>query len=101
MAEFVRVAGRREIPENGAVAIEARGRRIALFSADGVLYAIDNACRHLGAPLSAGTIYGTRVVCPWHGWEYDFTTGANVDDPGVRVACFRVKVEGDDIFIEV
>jgi NAD(P)H-dependent nitrite reductase small subunit len=101
MAEFVRVAGRGEIPENTGIAVEARGRRIALFYADGTFYAIDNACRHLGAPLSAGVIYGTRVVCPWHGWEYDFTTGANVDDPGVRVACFKVKVEGDDVFVEV
>ena len=23
---------------------------------------------------------GTRVVCPLHGWEYDFTTGASIDE---------------------
>jgi nitrite reductase/ring-hydroxylating ferredoxin subunit len=43
------------------------------------------------------------VICPWHGWEYDFTTGAMVDDDdaAVRVACFKVKVEGEDVFIEI
>jgi nitrite reductase/ring-hydroxylating ferredoxin subunit len=51
MAEFVRVAGRSEVPENRAIAVDARGRRIALFNAGGVFYAINNACRHLGAPL--------------------------------------------------
>ncbi|MGD0289672.1 MAG: Rieske 2Fe-2S domain-containing protein [Candidatus Binataceae bacterium] len=101
MSEFVKVAARSEIPENGAIAVEARGRRIALFNASGTFYAIDNACRHLGAPLSAGQIYGTRVVCPLHGWEYDFSTGANVDDPEMRVACFAVKLAGDDVFIEI
>jgi nitrite reductase (NADH) small subunit len=101
MSEFVKVAGRREIPENGAIVVEARGRRIALFNAGGAFYAIDNACRHLGGSLGAGEIYGTRVVCPLHGWEYDFTTGANLDDPEMRVACFAVKLEGNDVFIEI
>jgi nitrite reductase (NADH) small subunit len=103
MPEFVRVAGRSEVPENSAIAVVAGEHRIALFNAGGVFYAINNACRHLGIPLSAGKIYGTRVICPWHGWEYDFTTGAMVDDddPAVRVACFKVKVEGDDVFIEI
>jgi NAD(P)H-dependent nitrite reductase small subunit len=101
MAKFVRVARRSEIPENGAIAVEAGGRRIALFNVGGAFYAIDNACRHLGAPLSAGEVYGTRVICPLHGWEYDLTTGAHVDDARVRVACFKVKVDGDDVFIEV
>jgi nitrite reductase/ring-hydroxylating ferredoxin subunit len=36
-----------------------------------------------------------------HGWEYDFTTGASVDDPEMRVACFAVTIEGDDLFIEI
>ena len=47
------------------------------------------------------TFYGTRVICPLHGWEYDFTTGASVDDPETRVACFAVTVGGDDVFIEI
>lgn len=101
MSEFVKVAERDEIPENGALAVEVRGRRIALFNAGGAYYAIDNACRHLGVPLSAGQIYGTRVICPLHGWEYDFTTGASVDDPTIRLVCFKVKLEGDDVFIEI
>jgi nitrite reductase/ring-hydroxylating ferredoxin subunit len=101
MSEFVKVAGRSEIPENGAIVVQARGRRIALFNTGDAFYAIDNACRHLGGSLGAGEIYGTRVVCPLHGWEYDFTTGASVDDPEMRVACFAVKLEGNDVFIEI
>ena len=101
MSEFVKVAKRDEVPEGGAIAVEARGRRIALFNAGGAFYAINNACLHLGAPLCAGQIYGTRVICPLHGWEYDFTTGANVDDPTIRLLSFRVRLEGDDVFIEI
>jgi nitrite reductase (NADH) small subunit/3-phenylpropionate/trans-cinnamate dioxygenase ferredoxin subunit len=101
MSEFVKIAERAEIPEGRALVVEARGRRVALFNAGGTFCAIDNACRHLGGSLGAGQVYGTRVVCPLHRWEYDFTTGANVDDPEMRVACFAVKLSGDDVFIEI
>jgi nitrite reductase (NADH) small subunit len=101
MAELVRVAGRGDIPDGTGKVVEARGRKVALFNSGGSFYAIDNACRHLGGSLGEGDVYGTRVVCPLHGWEYDFTTGASVDDPETRVACFAVTVEGDDVLIEI
>ena len=101
MAQFIKAARRGDIPEGSGKMIEAGGRTIALFLADGQFYAIDNACKHRGGPLGEGEVYGTRVVCPWHGWEYDFATGCNVDDPSMKLACFAVKVEGDDILIEI
>ncbi|MBF6559163.1 MAG: Rieske 2Fe-2S domain-containing protein [Candidatus Binataceae bacterium] len=101
MAGFVKAARRGEIPEGGAKVVEAGGRTIAIFNAGGSFHAIDNSCRHLGGPLGAGEVYGTRVICPWHGWEFDFTTGANVDDPAMRVSCFAVRLEGDDVLVEV
>jgi nitrite reductase (NADH) small subunit len=101
MAGFVKAARRGEIPEGGAKVVEAGGRTIAIFNAGGSFHAIDNACRHLGGPLGEGEVYGTRVICPWHGWEFDFTTGANVDDPAMRVGCFAVRIDGDDVLVEV
>ena len=101
MAELVRVAVRGDIPDGTGKVVEARGRKVALFNSGGSFYAIDNACRHLGGSLGEGDVYGTHVVCPLRGWEYDFTTGAGVDDPETRVACFAVTIEGDDVLIEI
>jgi nitrite reductase (NADH) small subunit len=101
MSESIKVAVLREIPDGSAIVVEVRGRKVALFNSGGSLYAIDNACRHLGGSLGAGEVYGTRVVCPLHGWEYDFTTGVSVDDPETRLACFTVRVEGDNVFVEI
>lgn len=100
VANFVKVARRGEIRDGGCKTVEVGGRKIALFSAGGQFYAIDNSCRHRGGPLGEGDLIGTTVVCPWHGWEYDITTGQNLDDPGVKVACFAVRLDGDDILIE-
>ncbi|HLK85101.1 MAG TPA: Rieske 2Fe-2S domain-containing protein [Candidatus Binataceae bacterium] len=100
MANFVKVARRDEIPEGGGKTVEAGGRKIALFNAGGRFYAIDNACLHRGGPLGEGDLVGTTVVCPWHGWEYSVVTGENVDDAKVKVSCFAVRVDGEDILIE-
>ena len=101
MADFVKVANVTDVPDGAARAVEVNGRRLALFNAGGRFYAIDNACKHRGGPLAEGDVYGTRVVCPWHGWEYDFSTGCSVDDPAMKLACFAVKVENGAIFVQV
>lgn len=100
MGNFVKVASRGEIPEGNGKMVEAEGKKIALFNAGGKFYAIGNECKHRGGPLAEGDLDGIHVTCPWHGWEYDITTGESLDDPGVRVGCFAVKVEGDDILVE-
>jgi nitrite reductase (NADH) small subunit len=100
VANFVKVARRDEIPDGSGKTVEVGGRKIALFNAGGQFYAIDNSCRHRGGPLGEGDLMGTTVVCPWHGWEYDVTNGQSLDDPGVKVGCFAVRMDGDDILIE-
>src|SRR5437879_10310019 len=101
MADFVKVAKVTDVPDGAAKAVEVNGRMLALFNAGGRFYAIDNACKHRGGPLAEGDVYGTRVVCPWHGWEYDFSTGCNVDDQSLKLSCFSVKLEDDDILVEI
>ena len=101
MANFVKVAAVADVPKGTGKVIEAGGKQIAIFNAGGNFYAIDNACKHRGGPLGEGELDGTTVVCPWHGWEYDVTTGANLDDPNTKVGCYPIKVEGDNILIEV
>jgi nitrite reductase/ring-hydroxylating ferredoxin subunit len=41
------------------------------------------------------------LVCPWHAWEFDCRTGAPDVDPDYQIPKFPVKVEGDDILIDV
>ena len=101
MASFIKVATVADIPTDSGKTVEAAGRQIALFNAGGKFFAIDNTCKHRGGPLAEGELDGTTVACPWHGWEYDFSTGCNVDDPSMTLTCFGVKVEGDDILIEI
>ncbi len=97
---LIKVASRTELPAGSAKLVEAAGRQIALFNAGGTFYAIDNTCKHRGGPLAEGDLDGTTVTCPWHGWEYDITTGANLDDPNVKLGCYPVTLDGDDLLID-
>jgi nitrite reductase (NADH) small subunit len=101
VANFVKVASVADVPAGTGKIVDAGGKQIALFNAAGNFYAIDNACKHRGGPLGEGELDGTTVICPWHGWEYDITSGANLDDPQVKVGCYPVKVDGADVLIEV
>ena len=81
--------------------VEADGKTLALFNVDGAFYALDNACAHRGGPLGEGDLEGTVVVCPWHAWRWDVKTGANVNNPAVRMTCFPVSVDGGGVFVEL
>lgn len=101
MAKVVKVAGVNDLSPGRGKVVHAEGQDIALFNVDGTFHAIHNTCLHRGGPLGDGELKGTTVICPWHGWQYDVTTGNNVKNPAVTVASFPVKVEGSDVFVEL
>ena len=101
MGDFVKVAQKSDIPQDGGKCVELEDRQIAIFQVDGEYYAIDNICPHQGGPLDEGDLDDTTVTCPWHGWEYNVTNGENLDDPDVKQDTYAVKVDGDDILVEV
>ena len=99
MAQLTKVANRSDIPPGTGKVVQAGGKTVAVFNCDGQFYAVDNACKHRGGPLGEGTVSGTSVTCPWHGWEYDVTTGACQMDASITVQAFPVTVQGDDVLV--
>lgn len=95
----VTVAKTSDVPPGTAKVILVAGRPVALFNAGGTFYAMDNACLHRGGPVGEGSLDGDVVTCPWHGWEYDVKTGANVGNPTARLRTYKVLVEGNDVKI--
>ncbi len=101
MAQFTKVATKADIPAGSGKVIEVEGKAIAVFNCDGTFYAIDNTCKHRGGPLGEGSLSGQTVTCPWHGWEYDVTSGACAMDASIRVQQFDVKIDGDNILVSI
>jgi nitrite reductase (NADH) small subunit len=98
---FVRVASVKDVPVAEIRQVSAAGKTIALANVGGSFHAMDGTCVHRGGPLGEGTLEGTLVTCPWHGWQFDAVTGKSTLDPSKCVACFAVEVRGDEVFIDV
>ncbi|MDP9266790.1 MAG: Rieske (2Fe-2S) protein [Acidobacteriota bacterium] len=102
MAEFRKLASTAELPaENRAKEFSLDGKMICVANVGGVISAMDNVCIHRGGPLGTGVVLEGKVVCPWHGWAYDPQTGAVAHNPELKTAVYPIKVEGDDVMIEV
>ena len=97
MGEFIRVTGTTDVKPGSGIVAEVNGYTLAIFNVDGSFHVIDNTCVHRGGPLGEGDLVGHVVTCPWHGWEYDVTTGGCVNNPFAKVARYQVKVEGTDV----
>jgi len=99
-----------ELPPGGRHIVEVAGRSIGVFNVGGRYYALRNRCPHHGAPLCRGKLTGLVtgpepyqyhieregeiLRCPWHGWEFDVTTGRSVFNP------HRVGVKRYDVTLE-
>ena len=101
MGRLNKVAKLGDLPPGEGMVIEVEGKDIALFNVEGVFYALDNVCPHRGGPLGEGFLQGKIVTCPWHGWKFDVTTGRSSVNPEASVSCYTVKVEGEDILVEL
>ena len=98
---LLRAARKDEVPPGTIREFQVDGIALAIANVDGKFYAIDNTCLHRGGPLGQGQLAGRVVTCPWHNWQYDVTSGKMAENPAVGVACFKVQVQGDDLWIEV
>ncbi len=102
MGQLIKVAETKDLPPGTAKAVEAEGRRIALFNSGGAYYAIDDVCTHRGGTLSKGEVNGTVVTCPLHGATFDIATGSVLGRPASEgVVSYRVQIDGNDIKVEL
>ena len=102
MSKMVKVAQTDELSPGSGKVVDADGRSIALFNVEGTFYAIDNTCTHRGGLLGEGELNGNIVTCPWHGAEFDVTTGEVTVPPANKgVGNFPTRVEGDDVLVEL
>ena len=97
---FARAARVVEIPAGTIKEVQVAGQAIALANVGGSFYAINNPCLHRGGPLGEGHLDGKVVTCPWHGWQYDVTTGKTIENPNAGVGCFVVEIRGEEIYID-
>jgi nitrite reductase/ring-hydroxylating ferredoxin subunit/DMSO/TMAO reductase YedYZ heme-binding membrane subunit len=97
---FVPVCRVGDIREKRARLVCLGGERIAVFRYDGKVSALSNVCQHQNGPLAEGKIVDGCVTCPWHGYQYRPETGASPPPFTEKVPTFRVRVVGEQVFVD-
>ena len=98
---FVRVARTRDIAPGELLRVEVAGRLVCLANVDGVMYAVDDECTHIGGALSDGELEGCVLTCPVHLARFDVRDGRVLRGPAREdVRTHAVRVEGEDVLIE-
>jgi nitrite reductase/ring-hydroxylating ferredoxin subunit len=101
MVKWGRLASVNECPPGTGGEFVAGERMVALFNVEGTLHALDAICPHQGGPLGKGKLVGCIVTCPWHGFQFDVTTGQHQTSRSLVHPKLAVKVEGDDVLVDV
>jgi nitrite reductase/ring-hydroxylating ferredoxin subunit len=99
---FTKLTIQSELPAvNEAKEFTCGDKEICIANVNGTYSAMDNVCLHQGGPLGQGTIEHGKVVCPWHGWQYDPQSGQAAHNTSAKVAVYPIKIENGDVLIEV
>lgn len=121
MSEHV-VAKEGKIANGERIVVELEGKDIGVFKIEDEYYAYLSWCVHQGGPCCEGSLGGTIdasferddlqveldwvkegkiLYCPWHGWEYDITTGECQVDESFNLPSYDVEVEDEDIIVKI
>ena len=106
VSEWVAVCKLNDIVPNMGVCALVDGRQVAVFRLnDNSVYAIDNRDPFSRANVLSrgivGDLKGELVVAsPVYKQHFSLATGQCLEDPGVRVAVFPVRIDGDAILVQ-
>ncbi len=100
MSNWVDLCSVGEIPEGEAKSFEVKGKTIGVFQTQGQIRAIDDHCPHMGAPLSSGHSENGVVTCPWHAWRFRLEDGAWLDNPKIKIGCYKTQLAQGRIQVE-
>jgi nitrite reductase (NADH) small subunit len=117
----VRIGEYAELSDGGRIIAEVEGREVVAFAHGGELYAYENYCPHLGGPVAEGKLIPhveavldedrsvireqfvhseMRLVCPWHGFEFDVRSGRCTADRRFRLRRRDVvRDDNDEIYV--
>lgn len=106
--EWIGVGKVWDFPHDGGATIKYGGTQIAVFNfaSRGEWYATQNMCPHRREFVLSHGMLGDRngkpkVACPVHKKTFSLETGEYLSGEDYSLRVFPVKVEGDDVFLQL
>ncbi|OJU88350.1 MAG: 2Fe-2S ferredoxin [Burkholderiales bacterium 66-5] len=91
-----------EVWEGDMTEVEVDEHVVLLIGLEGgEVRAYQGACPHQDIPLSEGRFDGRVLTCRAHQWTFDASTGQGINPGDCCLAQYPVRVEGDDVLVDV
>jgi nitrite reductase/ring-hydroxylating ferredoxin subunit/uncharacterized membrane protein len=89
-----------DLEEDRPTKARADNQELVLVRRGDKVFALANACAHLGGPLAEGTLEGDQIVCPWHGSHFALEDGRVMQGPSAyHQPCYATRIR--DGLVEV
>jgi len=85
--------------ENFIRLIKVSGRKICLVKVGDEFFATQSRCPHAGADLSQGFCKDKKLICAFHRYEYDLTTGRGAPGQGDYINTYPLEQRADGLYI--
>ena len=77
------------------------GTSIVVANSEGKFYACVSSCPHADGPMGDGTLEGTLLTCPYHGWEFDLKDGSCTTHSDASLGLYDIQVVEDAVCVKI
>jgi nitrite reductase/ring-hydroxylating ferredoxin subunit len=109
-----------ELKEKEPMVVDLDGKEIGLILWKGAVHAYENFCPHMGGPVCLGGVYARvkgqldddrrmvkeyvdenelRLVCPWHGFEFDLATGEHLPGSRFHLRKYEAEIRNGQVYV--
>jgi toluene monooxygenase system ferredoxin subunit len=99
---FTRVCGLNDLKAGEMREFDHDGHQIlVVWPEGGEPRAFQALCLHEGIPLVDGDLDGSVLTCAAHMWDFDVTTGENLNPGRGCLAIYPLRIDGQDLMVDV
>lgn len=98
---FTKACAVDEIPQMMPRKVDVDGRSVLLCREAGEVWAVDEICPHKQRSMAYGVVFGGKITCPHHQYEFDLDTGRCNRRRCAPVMTYEVEVFEDTVYVRV
>jgi len=68
---------------------------------DGAMIACPGVCPHDDVSLADGSLEGSLIVCPGHGYRFDLQSGRCEHDAALELRRYPITLVGDEVWVDL
>ena len=75
------------------------GKSLCIVSYNAKIFVVSAVCPHAGADLSGGWCKDGQLICPFHRYSYDITTGRGAAGQHDFIETYPVQIRDDGVYV--